>query len=110
MGGRQVSGVGPLGPVRGAIINIRFLFITFNTAILIPLLINLSPSATLFATNVNALVFRLIAGKGIPVFLKDDFTFITPVVGTARLCKLPNAVSNLITIKAICKLVDLLIQ
>lgn len=100
---------GGLAPLEGKVIKMRFLFMTFKTAILMPLLIKLSPSATLFATKVNALVFRTIAHKGIPVFLKDDFTFVTPVVGTARLCKLPNALSNVMKITLICFMVDTLI-
>lgn len=58
------------------ILNFRRVFTVFNTAMAIPLLANLSVSAALLFTNLNALLFRYLAGFGIPTFLNSSFTFV----------------------------------
>ena len=48
----------------------------FGATVLVPLLTGLNPSVALFTAGVGTLVFHLVTGRMVPVFLGSSFAFI----------------------------------
>jgi uracil permease len=52
----------------------------FGATVLVPLLTGLNPSVALFTAGLGTLVFHLVTGRMVPVFLGSSFAFITPIL------------------------------
>ncbi|MDR2870599.1 MAG: uracil-xanthine permease family protein [Deferribacteraceae bacterium] len=61
------------------IIGVQMLFVAFGALVLVPLLTGFDPSLALFAAGVGTLLFHLITGCSIPIFLGSSFAFIAPI-------------------------------
>lgn len=48
--------------------------------VLVPLLTGLNPSLALLGAGVGTLLFQLITGRQVPIFLGSSFAFITPII------------------------------
>ncbi|SMR74405.1 uracil permease [Marinobacterium sediminicola] len=55
------------------------LFVAFGALVLMPLLTGLDPSVALFTAGVGTLLFHLITGLTVPIFLASSFVFIAPI-------------------------------
>lgn len=66
--------------LRAVPLDLRRLFTVFNTAILIPILFRVGPTAMLLFGNVKALLCLFVYGKGVPTCLNSDFTFVSPML------------------------------
>jgi uracil permease len=51
----------------------------FGATVLVPLLTGLNPSVALFTAGLGTLVFHLVTGGMVPVFLGSSFAFIAPL-------------------------------
>ena len=57
----------------------QMLFVAFGALVLMPLLTGLDPSVALFTAGVGTLVFHLVTGLSVPIFLASSFVFIAPI-------------------------------
>lgn len=89
------------------LLDFRRIFTVFKTAVLIPLVLKVPISITLFTDKVNALVCRITAGTGIPICLKSSFTCVATVTITVRRVNksVGTTRANIVVIKLICILV-----
>lgn len=64
---------------RMPLIGAQMLVVAFGSLVLMPLLTGLDPSVALFTAGVGTLIFHLITGRTVPVFLASSFAFIAPI-------------------------------
>ncbi|GAA0790908.1 uracil-xanthine permease family protein [Marinobacterium sediminicola] len=64
---------------RTALAGSQMLFVAFGALVLMPLLTGLDPSVALFTAGVGTLLFHLITGLTVPIFLASSFVFIAPI-------------------------------
>jgi uracil permease len=56
------------------------LFVAFGALVLMPLITGLDPNVALFTAGLGTLLFQLVTGRQVPVFLASSFAFITPII------------------------------
>jgi len=61
------------------VLGIQMLFVAFGALVLVPLLTGLDPSIALFTAGIGTLLFHLITGGRMPIFLASSFAFIAPI-------------------------------
>lgn len=61
------------------ILGIQMLFVAFGALVLVPLLTGLDPSIALFTAGVGTLLFHVLTGGKVPIFLASSFAFIAPI-------------------------------
>jgi len=64
---------------RTALAGSQMLFVAFGALVLMPLLTGLDPSVALFTAGVGTLLFHLVTGLSVPIFLASSFVFIAPI-------------------------------
>lgn len=57
----------------------QMLFVAFGALVLMPLLTGLDPSVALFTAGLGTLLFHLVTGLSVPIFLASSFVFIAPI-------------------------------
>jgi uracil permease len=55
------------------------LFVAFGALVLVPLLTGLDPNVALFTAGAGTLLFQVVTGFRVPVFLASSFAFIAPI-------------------------------
>ena len=65
---------------RQAISGAQILFVAFGALVLVPLLTGLNPSLALLGAGVGTLLFQLVTGRQVPIFLGSSFAFIAPII------------------------------
>jgi uracil permease len=65
---------------RQAISGAQILFVAFGALVLVPLLTGLNPALALLGAGVGTLLFQLITGRQVPIFLGSSFAFIAPII------------------------------
>ncbi|WPP00680.1 uracil-xanthine permease family protein [Pseudomonas sp. HR96] len=58
----------------------QMLFVAFGALVLMPLITGLDPNVALFTAGLGTLLFQLVTGRQVPVFLASSFAFITPII------------------------------
>ena len=58
----------------------QMLFVAFGALVLMPLITGLDPNVALFTAGLGTLLFQLVTGRQVPVFLASSFAFITPFI------------------------------
>ena len=58
----------------------QMLFVAFGALVLMPLITCLDPNVALFTAGIGTLLFQLVTGRQVPVFLASSFAFITPII------------------------------
>jgi uracil permease len=57
----------------------QMLFVAFGALVLVPILVGFDPNVALFTAGLGTLLFQLITGGKVPVFLASSFAFIAPI-------------------------------
>lgn len=65
--------------IRQTVLGIQMLFVAFGALVLVPLLTGFSPCVALFTAGAGTLVFHLVTGGRMPIFLASSFAFIAPI-------------------------------
>ncbi|MBM7060171.1 uracil-xanthine permease [Pseudomonas sp. UL073] len=65
---------------RQVISGAQMLFVAFGALVLMPLITGLDPNVALFTAGFGTLLFQLVTGRQVPVFLASSFAFITPII------------------------------
>lgn len=64
---------------RTVLIGAQMLFVAFGALVLVPLLTGLDPNVALFTAGAGTLLFHVVTGFKVPVFLASSFAFIAPI-------------------------------
>jgi uracil permease len=56
----------------------------FGATVLVPLLTGLNPSVALFGAGLATLLFHVLTGFGVPIFLGSSFAFIAPIIAVMK--------------------------
>ncbi len=67
---------------RQALVGAQMLFVAFGALVLVPLLTGLDPNVALFTAGLGTLIFQVVTGGQIPIFLASSFAFIAPVLAS----------------------------
>jgi uracil permease len=66
-------------------VGVQMLFVAFGALVLVPILTGLDPNVALFTAGAGTLLFQVVTGGKVPVFLASSFAFIAPIqVGVQR--------------------------
>ena len=63
---------------RNIVVGAQMLFVAFSGLVLVPVLMGLDAAVALFTAGAGTLLFHLVTGARIPVFLASSFAFIAP--------------------------------
>lgn len=80
---------------RQAISGAQILFVAFGALVLVPLLTGLSPALALLGAGVGTLLFQLITGRQVPIFLGSSFAFIAPIIFSIQTWGIPATMGAL---------------
>ncbi|MFE8072746.1 uracil-xanthine permease family protein [Marinobacteraceae bacterium S3BR75-40.1] len=58
----------------------QMLLVAFGALVLMPLITGLDPNVALFTAGLGTLLFQLVTGRQVPVFLASSFAFIAPII------------------------------
>lgn len=61
------------------LIGVQMLFVAFGALVLVPLLAGLDANVALFTAGAGTLLFQVVTGFSVPVFLASSFAFIAPI-------------------------------
>ncbi|MCB1761252.1 MAG: uracil-xanthine permease [Gammaproteobacteria bacterium] len=67
-------------PLRTAVLGAQMLFVAFGALVLVPILTGLDPNVALFTAGLGTLIFQLVTGRQVPIFLASSFAFIAPII------------------------------
>lgn len=67
---------------RNALAGSQMLLVAFGALVLMPLITGLDPNVALFTAGMGTLVFHIVTGGQIPIFLASSFAFIAPVLAS----------------------------
>jgi uracil permease len=95
---------------KNTILGIQFLFVAFGATVLVPLLVGIDPSVALFTAGIGTLIFHLITGGKVPVFLGSSFAFIAPIIEATRLYGWPGTLSGIIVVGLVYGIVSALVK
>ena len=65
-----------------AIAGSQMLLVAFGALVLMPLITGLDPNVALFTAGIGTLIFHIVTGGQIPIFLASSFAFIAPVLAS----------------------------
>jgi len=78
------------------IMGVQHTFVMFGATILVPLLTGLDIGVTLFASGIGTLIFHVVTGFKVPVYLGSSFAFIPPIVAIAKTGSLAEALGGIV--------------
>lgn len=95
--------------MRDALVGAQMLCVAFGSLVLVPLLTGLDPNVALFTAGVGTLIFQLVTGGRVPVFLASSFAFIAPIIYGVQTWGVPATLGGLIAAGAVYLLISALI-
>ncbi len=96
--------------LKNTVLGVQFLFVAFGATVLVPLLVGIDPSVALFTAGIGTLIFHLITGGKVPVFLGSSFAFIAPIIEATRLYGWPGTLSGIIVVGVVYGVVSALVK
>jgi len=63
-----------------AIAGSQMLLVAFGALVLMPLITGMDPNVALFTAGIGTLIFHVVTGGQIPIFLASSFAFIAPII------------------------------
>jgi uracil permease len=70
----------PLPLQKKVVLGLQHTIAMFGATVLVPLLTGLNPSVALFGAGLATLLFHVLTGLGVPIFLGSSFAFIAPII------------------------------
>ena len=96
-------------PVKQVIVGAQMLFVAFGALVLVPILTGLDPNVALFTAGIGTLIFQLITGRQIPIFLASSFAFIAPIIYSVQQWGIPATLSGLFAAGLVYMLLSVLV-
>lgn len=81
---------------REALVGAQMLFVAFGALVLVPLLTGLNANVALFTAGAGTLVFQVVTGGKLPVFLASSFAFIAPIIYGVQQWGIPGTMCGLL--------------
>ena len=81
---------------RQCISGAQMLFVAFGALVLMPLITGMDPNVALFTAGVGTLLFQLVTGRQVPVFLASSFAFIAPILAAKGEFGLPAVLGGIV--------------
>ena len=66
--------------IKSTVLALQHVFAMFGATVLVPFLTGLNPSVALFTAGLGTLIFHMITGRKVPVFLGSSFAFISVII------------------------------
>ena len=82
-------------PLKQIILGAQMLCVAFGALVLVPILTGLNPNVALFTAGIGTLIFQLVTGRQIPIFLASSFAFIAPIIYGVQQWGIPATLSGL---------------
>jgi uracil permease len=82
--------------LKDCLIGAQMLFVAFGALVLVPILTGLDPNVALFTAGFGTLVFQLITGGKVPIFIASSFAFIAPISYGVSTWGIPATLSGLV--------------
>ena len=67
------------------IAGLQQVFVMFGATVLVPLLTGLDVGVALIAAGVGTIIFHIVTGFGVPIFLGSSFAFIPPIIAISKM-------------------------
>ncbi|SIS07747.1 uracil permease [Aquipseudomonas alcaligenes] len=74
----------------------QMLFVAFGALVLMPLITGMDPNVALFTAGIGTLLFQLVTGRQVPVFLASSFAFIAPIMAAKGQFGLPAVLGGIV--------------
>lgn len=95
--------------IRDLIFGVQMLCIAFGALVLVPIIAGLNPSVALFTAGVGTLIFQLVTGGKVPVFLGSSFAFLAPMSLGINKYGLAETLSGLLAVGIVYLILSLII-
>ncbi len=69
---------------RQALAGSQMLLVAFGALVLMPLITGMDPNVALFTAGFGTLIFHIVTGGQVPVFLASSFAFIAPIIAAKQ--------------------------
>ena len=99
-----------LSPLKRSIVGVQFMFVAFGSTVLVPLLVGFDPAIALLAAGLGTLLFHVVTGGKVPIFLGSSFAFIAPIVKATELYGMPGMFCGLVAVGVVYLLMSLLVK
>lgn len=99
-----------LSPVKRTVVGIQFMFVAFGSTVLVPLLVGFDPAIALLAAGLGTLLFHLVTGGKVPIYLGSSFAFIAPIIKATELYGLPGMFCGLVAVGVVYIIMSLLVK
>lgn len=96
--------------LKDSILGAQMLFVAFGALVLVPLLTGLDPNVALFTAGAGTLIFQIVTGGRVPIFLASSFAFIAPIIYGVQTWGIPGTLSGLVAAGVVYMLLSLLIR
>ena len=94
----------------GAVLGVQMLFVAFGALVLVPLLTGLNPNVALFTAGAGTLLFQLVTGGRVPIFLASSFAFIAPISYGVQTWGLAATLSGLVAAGVVYVLLSIVVK
>lgn len=74
----------------------QMLFVAFGALVLMPLITGMDPNVALFTAGIGTLLFQLVTGRQVPVFLASSFAFIAPILVAKEQFGMPAVLGGIV--------------
>ena len=81
---------------RQALAGAQMLFVAFGALVLMPLITGMDPNVALFTAGLGTLLFQLVTGRQVPVFLASSFAFIAPILAAKNSFGMPAVLGGIV--------------
>jgi uracil permease len=81
---------------REILVGAQMLFVAFGALVLMPLITGMDPNVALFTAGFGTLLFHLVTGRQVPVFLASSFAFIAPIIAAKAEFGLPAVLGGVV--------------
>ncbi|MDX1756673.1 MAG: uracil-xanthine permease family protein [Marinobacter sp.] len=81
---------------RQALAGSQMLLVAFGALVLMPLITGLDPNVALFTAGLGTLLFHIVTGGQIPIFLASSFAFIAPILAAKTRFGLAETLGGLV--------------
>ena len=99
-----------LSAAKKTVIGIQFLFVAFGSTVLVPLLVGLDPATALFTAGIGTLLFHLVTGGKVPIFLGSSFAFIAPIIAATKEWGMPGTIAGISAVACVYFSISFLIK
>lgn len=95
---------------RQALSGAQMLFVAFGALVLMPLITGMDPNVALFTAGIGTLLFQLVTGRQVPVFLASSFAFIAPILAAKSNFGMPAVLGGIMASGAVYMLLSVAVK